>query len=113
MTYLFGTDKVIMWRKRLFPEGNANYEAEQEKRCIFPLSPDAHRFYDRHLFALRPIQHPDPNNSRETVFQVDWELAFDPKTLKYRDGREEGDRLVNYRGDITDNRVPLLNTGLR
>jgi hypothetical protein len=27
MTYLFGTDKVIMWRKRLFPEGTANYEA--------------------------------------------------------------------------------------
>ncbi|KAK0639963.1 hypothetical protein B0T16DRAFT_463584 [Cercophora newfieldiana] len=42
-----------------------------EKRNILPLQPTAHRLWDQHRFALRPIQHPtDPDH--RIYLQVVW-----------------------------------------
>ncbi|KAK0733749.1 hypothetical protein B0T26DRAFT_685605 [Lasiosphaeria miniovina] len=45
--------------------------AGHEQRNILPLQPSAHRLWDQHKFAPRPIQHPT-NPDHRMYLQVVW-----------------------------------------
>ncbi|OIW31471.1 hypothetical protein CONLIGDRAFT_629164 [Coniochaeta ligniaria NRRL 30616] len=78
--------RVAQWEEALAGAG---------KRNIFPLSPDAHAMWDRHLFALRPIRDPE-DPARSMFVQVDWDTAADVFSGDRKEARRQGDYLTNH-----------------
>ncbi|KAK0722467.1 hypothetical protein B0T26DRAFT_702787 [Lasiosphaeria miniovina] len=62
-----GMNALYFWEMlRMFWPLKSTYKLDikgQEVRNILPLNPGVHKFWDRHRFAVRPVEHPiDPEH---------------------------------------------------
>ncbi|KAK5658082.1 hypothetical protein OQA88_2638 [Cercophora sp. LCS_1] len=72
-----------------------------EKRNILPLQPTAHRFWDRHKFALRPIPHPtDPEHN--IYLQIIWFKDRHAEIGLADKGRSKETNLSDHRRTMED-----------
>lgn len=83
----------------------------EEVGNILPLRVDAHRFWDAHRFALRPIRHPDDPEHR-LYLQVLWlnDIVTKGSLLKGQWDHAKHGSIVDFRRGSTDEH-PHLNHG--
>lgn len=96
-------DKTDAWQEAL-------EQTEMERRNIIPLSPEAHKRWDRHYFALRPIRH--KTNPNVLYVQLCYSTPIDLKSgerpdVNNRDfidiqGQDKVGGLCDWR-DVVDN----------
>lgn len=92
---------IWQWLRVLWPLERIQTFETEESRNILPLGIEAHWMWDRHDFALRPIQ--DPSRPDQLYLQLEWIGEMNTETGLVSTQRDErrGTLVMYDRGDAT------------